>query len=370
MSEMKQSDRERVICARRNLHSIPEPSGYEKKTKAFIIDFLTENTDLEVRDMGRWLYAKHDEGAEETAAVRADFDAVCVDGTARHLCGHDGHTASLLGLALLLTGKRIGRNVILLFQHAEENGEGAAECLKLFESEKVDLVLGAHNIPGIPLGTVVLKRGTFACASCGMEISMRGTPTHAAYPENGRNPAFALAKLTLEVPKTACEIEKKHGVMTLSTTVGLNVGERAFGVAASSGSLLVTLRSERTEALDELVRLTGEAAARLADDDGLTVETKLFDVFPATVNDDGLISGIERVCEREKLPYLYIDVPFRWSEDFGHYGSRARACFIGIGSGEETAPLHTDGYEYPDELAVRTAEVWKEIIGIKHDGES
>ncbi len=335
---------------RHELHGEAELSNHEFKTKAALMRFIRENTSLEVRDMGRWFYAVHDEHAGKTAAVRADFDAVEVGCEARHLCGHDGHSAALCGLALLLEKNDVGSNVILLFQHAEETGDGAKECLTLFDREKIGCIIGCHNIPGEPMGTVLLKRGTFACASCGMEIAMHGAPTHAAYPENGADPTEALSRLSLEMPKIAKELSLKYACMTLSTHVGTRIGECAFGVAAADGSVFVTLRSEKTEALSELVKTAGERARSLAEEYGLGVETRLCDVFPATVNDGGLLDDLEKGCLSASLPYRYLDVPFRWSEDFGHYASGTKAAFFGIGSGEDTAPLHTKNYEYPDEL--------------------
>ena len=362
LAYMNDNQKKLVADARKKLHSLAEPSCCEKKTKAFLMEFLREKTSHELHDMGAWFYAKHYEGAEKTVAVRADFDAVKVENEARHLCGHDGHSAALLGLALLLEGRTLGKNVILLFQHAEETGQGAEQCLELFKRERVDAIIGAHNIPGEPLGAVLLKHGTFACASCGMEIRMQGCPTHAAYPENGKNPAEALSSLALELSDKAKSVSNKHSCMTLSTIVGMLIGDRAFGVAASDGCLLVTLRSEKTEALDELVELVSNEAGRLANIHGLVLSAELFDVFPATVNDDGLVGGLEECCSKELIPYKFIDKPFRWSEDFGHYAKPARSAFFGIGSGKETAPLHTEGYEYPDALLERTAEAFFTIL--------
>ena len=354
---------ELITKARRELHALAEPSNAEKRTKAYIVDFLKRYTDLEITDEGSWLYAAHRENEGETVAVRADFDAVSTPCGARHLCGHDGHTSALFGLALMLKGRRIGRNVILLFQHAEENGAGAKECCALFEKERVDRIIGCHNIPGEEFGTVLLAKGTFACASCGMEIKLKGAPTHAAYPENGKNPTAAAAELALGIPEEASRIAASREAMTLATVVGMRTGERAFGVAAAEGTLWITLRSEKTEALDELVSASRELTYKLASRDGLFAETELFDVFPATVNDDSELTRIENALRENAIPYKYLDAPFRWSEDFGHYGSFVPAVFFGVGSGKDTAPLHTENYEYPDALALRTARIFAAVIG-------
>lgn len=356
----------RITEARHTLWALAERSGEERRTQAFLREFLRANTSLRLTDRGRWLWAKHDEGAEKTVVVRADHDAVPTPEGACHLCGHDGHTAALLGLALLLEGRRLGKNVILLFQHAEENGAGAAECCELFGLEGLTresaCVIGCHNIPGEPLGTLLFRRGTFACASCGVEIALEGSPTHAAYPENGVNPTAAAAKLALELPALAAELAERHRCMCLATVVGMRTGERAFGVAAARGRLWTTLRAEKQEAFDELNARADRAVQEAAETDGLCYSVERLDVFPATVNDEALQTALERSCAAAGLPYRYLDVPFRWSEDFGHYGKYLPACFFGVGAGEETAPLHTAAYVYPDALAPKTAELFLSLL--------
>ena len=142
---MHSETKQLIISTRQTLHALAELPGQERQTQAFIRDFLRRHSSLELVDCGTWLYARHDEGAEKTLVVRADHDAVPTPCGPKHLCGHDGHTAALLGLALLLEGRRIGKNVILLFQPAEETGAGAEACCALFARE------GLKNVPVEPL---------------------------------------------------------------------------------------------------------------------------------------------------------------------------------------------------------------------------
>lgn len=358
---MEQAVRERIVEARQTLHELAELPGEESRTRACIRDFLRRHTTLTVIDRGSWLYARHDEGAETTTVVRADHDAVPTPEGPRHLCGHDGHTAALLGLALLLEGRKLGRNVILLFQPAEETGAGGALCCGLFALEGLRpenaRIIGCHNIPGEPLGTLLFRHGTFACASCGVELLLHGSPAHAAYPENGVNPSAAAARLALRLPALARELAAERGCMCLATVVGLRSGERAFGVAASEAALWATLRAERPEAFEALNRGVDLAVREIAAAEGLRYELRRLDVFPATVNDEALQAELERRCRARGLPWRNLEQPFRWSEDFGHYGRFLPACFFGVGAGGDTPPLHTEGYVYPDELAPRTAEL-------------
>ena len=195
-----------------------------------------------------------------------------------------------------------------------------------------------------------------------MQAEFFGKPTHAAYPENGINPTPAVAQLALRLPEAAKEIGKKHRAMTIATIVGMYSGEKAFGVAASKGAVYATLRSESGEALKDLIESARELACDYAAEAGAEHDIKLFDVFPATENEPDEVKNIEDKLIDGNISFEHLDVPFRWSEDFGHYGSHTKAVFFGIGSGEDTPPLHTSLYEYPDELAVKTAEVFYTLI--------
>ncbi|MBO6061483.1 MAG: M20/M25/M40 family metallo-hydrolase, partial [Clostridia bacterium] len=302
--------------ARQRLHSIPELGLKEEKTKAFIKEFISSHTSLELHDEGAFIYAVHREGDLPALCVRADFDAVPCGDSAVHLCGHDGHTAALLGLGLMLEGASLGRTVVLLFQPAEETGRGAPLCAPLFKKENISAVIGAHNIPGRPF-SVLLRPGVFACASCGLELRLTGRPTHAAYPENGVDPTEALARLALEIPEKAKSLSEEYGCMTLATVVGLRAGERAFGVAASEAALWVTLRSESAEAFSSLRAFAVSRSEELSDSHGLILSVAEEDPFPATVNDPGLYERLLSVCKKRMLPYYILEEPFRWSEDFG-----------------------------------------------------
>ena len=108
----------------------------EYKTKALLMDFLHQHTSLQLVGRGRWFYAYHagdgGAGAQGPIALRDDFDAgVCGDGCARHLCGHDGHSAILAGVALALEQLQTSRDVYLIFQPGEETGQGGALCSQL-----------------------------------------------------------------------------------------------------------------------------------------------------------------------------------------------------------------------------------------------
>lgn len=343
---------EKLRRLRGTLHGCPELSGREEKTRGILMDFLRGNTSLEVVDQGLWFYAAHREGEGLPGiAFRADFDAVPAgelpEGAA-HRCGHDGHAAALCGLGLLLEGQRIGKNVFLLFQFGEESGEGGEACCAIFARERIGEIYGAHNLPGFPLGRILTRPGTMACGSCGMIIRLTGRPTHAAYPENGLSPAGAVGKLLCALPSP----KGTGDDLAMVTVIGCRMGERAFGVAAHEAELWLTLRAGRNDALEELKAELRRQVEELAGEAGLRWEISPQDEFPATEN---WPEAAEKVLA---LGGGRLDVPMRWSEDFGWYLRRCRGCFVGIGAGEDCPALHTAEYRYPDALLSPTAEAF------------
>lgn len=330
------------------LHGIPEASGMEVKTKAALMDFLKENSDLELHDCGKWFYAAHREGdALPSIAFRADMDAVMgADGSMYHGCGHDGHSSVMAALAAWTSGKTLGKNVFFLFQHAEETGAGGGECLPLFEMEKIDAIFGFHNCPGFPEGSVLMLHDTFACASKGLILEFLGTQSHAAYPENGVNPIFPMSEFFTHWQELTDA--KNYKGLVLATPVCFSAGSRSFGVAAGTGEIDLTVRAWYDEDLNKLESSVISLAASLADKAGIRFKSSAQDVFPANVNSHELYSVVENAAAAAGLTTTTPFEPFRWSEDFGWYGSKCKAFMCGIGSGENAPGLHTPDYCWND----------------------
>lgn len=343
---------------RHQLHAHPEFSGQEHQTKALLRQFLQQHTTLSIQDCGGGFAAAHYEpdSALPGIALRADFDAVTgPDGQLAHLCGHDGHAASLCGVALALEGQTIGRNVFLLFQPAEETGSGAAGCLALFDRENIGEVYGQHNIPGHPLGQVLIRPGTFTCASRGVTLRFVGAATHAAYPELGISPSPAVGQLLSSLPQL-CEPAQYTGI-TFATVIGVSMGEKAFGSAASRAEIWLTLRAEHDADLLALHTAILSQANALAAQYDLQLETEEQDVFAATENDPICAQKVLDTCHG-----MLLDEPMRWSEDFGLYLHRCRGAFFGVGAGEQQAPLHSAHYEYPDTLLAPTVQAFCDLL--------
>jgi metal-dependent amidase/aminoacylase/carboxypeptidase family protein len=254
----------------------------------------------------------------------------------------------------MLEGEKLGKNVFLLFQHGEESGIGGEECCALFDREQVQEIYGAHNLPGFPFGKVLTRPGTMACGSCGLTIRYTGAPAHAAYPEQGNNPAPAVGALLQALPMLT-RAEDYEG-MVRCTVIGCRMGEKAFGLSASSAEIWLTLRAERGADLEKLRAGVTEFAAAAARRQNLSFAAQWQDEFPATENDTAAAEKVMAVCGGELL-----DEYMRWSEDFGWYLKRCRGAFFGIGCGEDWPGLHTGDYEYPDALLPITAEAFYQL---------
>ncbi|MCD8020395.1 MAG: M20/M25/M40 family metallo-hydrolase [Clostridiales bacterium] len=347
---------------RAHLHQIPELSGEEMKTKALLLHFLRKYTDLDITDMGSWFYAAHREAsATESIAFRADMDAVIgPEGKPCHLCGHDGHCASLAGFGMATKGLNFGKNLFLIFQHGEETGEGGEICSRILaEREDIRKIFAYHNLPRQQLGTVCLRRGTFACASEGLILQFQGNPSHAAYPEDGHNPAYAISSLVTSLPSLADPVNYQD--MVRCTVIHIHVGEPAFGVAPGSGRVLLTIRGAVEQDMYKLKKQIIKKSESLAAKEQLAFSWQETDVFPETRNDDECVTFLETICAAHSFPTTYLEEPHRWSEDFGWFLKRIPGAMLGIGSGTEQAPLHTENYEFPDEILETAIRLWLTI---------
>lgn len=366
---MELENLELAIQLRHELHRHPELSSNEVWTKQHLIEFLRDNTSLEIVDRGRWFYAiyRADKGGRNIA-FRADFDAIHMDETIEiphaslekgvsHKCGHDGHSATLAGFALEIDQKGSSNNIFFLFQHAEETGDGAAECRVFIEENGIDEIFAYHNMSGMELGSVNVVDGVSNCGSKGMIIHMEGSPSHASHPEKGANPAFAIAKIIDAIPELTSPT--CNNGMVLCTVIQVDIGERAFGVSAGKGDLLLTIRAYYESEMDRLQNNLEELARSQAERYGLQVSFEYQDYFPETFNHKESSDKIRQVCREKGLKLAEMEEAFRASEDFGHYLKLTRGAMCFIGNGVEYPHIHTHEYDFKDEIIETGVELFK-----------
>lgn len=354
---------------RHELHQHPEVSNRETWTKQHLIDFLKANTKLEIVDRGLWFYAIYRAGADKrNIAFRADFDALPmqedidiphasrIPGVA-HKCGHDGHAACLAGFALEIDQKGADKNIFFLFQHAEETGDGAAQCAVFIKENNIEEIFAYHNKSGMAFKSVNVIDGICNWASKGMVIHMEGTPAHASQPEAGANPAFAIAKIIDAIPELTSPENNKGTV--LCTVIQVDIGERAFGISASKGDLLLTIRALYEAEMDQLQKNLEDLALAQAEKYGLKVSFSYNDAFPETVNHKESSDKIRQVCLAKGFQLVEMAESSRGSEDYGHYLKQTKGAICNIGNGEDYPPLHTSKYDFPDEIIETAIELFK-----------
>lgn len=348
---------------RASLHACPEPANGEATTAGIIDGFLRAYAPDEIHTgLGGHGVAAVYRGVEPgpTVLVRAELDALNVEdfdergspvAITAHRCGHDAHMTMLAGLAPLLARDRPSRGrVVLLFQPAEETGEGAARIIDdpQFQQIRPDAAIALHNLPGFPLGSVVTRAHGFASASVGMRVIFHGKDSHAGEPENARSPLRAIARLMEEVPDLS-QPRRDDEPYRLATVTHAVLGRQSFGTTPGFGELWATLRAGSSDALRVLCDEGERRARRLAGESGLDVEIEWREGFPDTRNDPELNRLLIEECEASGIPIVESSQAFRWSEDFGHFGRVCPIVLFGLGVGEEAPALHTPAYAFPDE---------------------
>jgi len=304
-------------------------------------------------------------------AFRADIDALPIrdeidtwyrsknEGVG-HKCGHDGHAAVLAALALEVDIEGADRDVYFLFQHGEETGAGAKECIEIFQEHNISEIYAFHNMPGISAGTVAVREGTMHFASRGLSLSFKGREAHASLPEEGINPSFAIARVILFIEELSRR-EDFEGLV-LITIVQVDIGKKAFGTAAGEGILRVTLRAQYEEELNGVHELLLAACREESKKAFLEFSFEEEDVFPETVNDPACVRKVRAVCEGSGIPVMEMKEAFRASEDFGHYLKERPGCIFFLGDGEDSPKLHTPAFDFPDEIIETAVEIFKGLI--------
>ncbi len=372
---------EQLRALRRQLHAHPELSGQEAGTAALLREFLVECNPRRILDGlgGHGLaavFAPPDEAPGPVVMLRAELDALPIQerGTAphasgregvAHLCGHDGHMAMLCGVAVALRDRppRRGR-VVLLFQPAEETGEGAHRVVDdpRWDPLGVDYAFAIHNLPRHPLGQVLLRDGAFTAGSVGLIARLRGRTAHAAYPEQGLSPAGAMSRLVPGLAALPAALERR-GDLALVTVVHARLGDVAFGTTPGEAAVMATLRADSEEVLAEMRERAVALARTEAERDGLSCTFEWVEEFPVTENDAVAVAAAEqaaRACELEVSAPA--ESPFRWSEDFGWFTRSCPGALIGLGSGVEQPVLHAPDYDFPDPLLPVGVRFWEALL--------
>lgn len=366
-----------LIQLRQELHQYPEVSGNEKETAKRILDFLSKYKPNQVVTNlgGEGILATY-KGKETGKSVlfRCELDALPIEELnsfdyksvyegVSHKCGHDGHMAILCGLAKTLHENPLEKGtVMLLFQPSEEDGNGAKRVLNdtQFLNIKPDFAFALHNLPGYEKHQIVIKENTFTCAVNSMIIQLEGKTSHAGEPENGINPALAIAKIiTFFNSKINTTLSSEN--YCLITPIHINMGEKAYGVSAGYGEVHFTVRSNSNAQMQNIESNLEENVRKIALEFGLQPKIHWTQSFQANENNAEAVTIIKKAAQSNQLGILEKELPFTFGEDFGLFTQHFKGAMLGLGSGENTPSLHNPDYDFPDEIIQTGVQLFHQI---------
>lgn len=363
---------------RHDFHSHPELGFEETRTSAKVADLL-ESFGLEVhRGIGRTGVVGILQRGNATASIglRADIDALPITETTNlpyrsatsgrmHACGHDGHTAMLLGAAkhLAESGDFNGR-AVFIFQPNEEHGLGAPAMLAdgLFERFSVDAVYGMHNIPGMAVGSFATRPGPITASENLFEVAITARGGHAALPHLGVD-AITVGAEIVGALQTIVSRKLNPGLNgVVSVTEFITDGQRNVlpGSAILRGDARA-LTPEINATLEAKMRRIVEGICHAHE---VSAEVSYATEFPPTINAPGPTRAAVQVAsaigptDGECEPKLF-------SEDFAHLAAAKPGCYILMGNGTEGAharPLHSADYDFNDEALAVGAAYWTRLV--------
>lgn len=363
---------------RRHLHQNPELMFDVHETAAFVEAKLREfGCDEVVTGLGRTgvcAVIKGNRGDGETLGLRSDMDALpIIEATGKpyasktqgkmHACGHDGHTAMLLGAAKYLSETRnFAGSIVVIFQPAEEGGGGGNEMVKdgMMERFGIDRVYGMHNMPNVPVGEFTIRKGGFFAATDEFNITLKGKGGHAAMPHSTIDPIVAGAALVQSLQSIASRNVDPLEAIVVSVTK-FHAGD-AHNVIPNESKLGGTIRT-----LDGDIREYGEKRLReitqsVADAYGCEVQLEFRRGYPVTVNHD-IETEIATQAASAVVGAGNIDIdtpPLMGGEDFSYMLEARPGAMILIGNGE-SAGLHHPKYDFNDEIIPYGISYWAQI---------
>ena len=355
-----------IIAWRRDFHRHPEIGNREYRTTEKIKEIL-ESCGIETRQVLKTgIIGILRNGDGPSVAFRADIDALPVteevpvpfasevDGM-MHACGHDIHTASLLGAAKLLSLHReaFSGTAVFIFQPDEEGDGGAQRILDtgILDELKVRSVYGAHGNPFLPPGTVGVKYGRFYAAACVYDVTVHGKGTHGAEPENGTDSLYAAARMCAALKEMTGVYHGERAVVT--------VGEFHAGTArniisdhANFSGILRTAGLDLREEMEQKIRKTLD---QIADEAHVTYDLRMHNGYVGVTNHDEQTRLVQDAASA-LLGADHVQVEqdaTMTTEDFGFYLLKYPGAYYHIGIGSPY-PLHSPKM-CPDESALVTA---------------
>jgi amidohydrolase len=373
-----------ITAWRRDLHAHPELLYEVHRTSALVAEKLKEfGCDEVVTGMGRTgvvglikgRKAAGDGQEVKTLGLRADMDALPLDeitGVAyasktkgvMHACGHDGHTAMLLGAARYLAETRnFAGDVAVIFQPAEEGGAGAKEMIDdgLMDRFKIDQVYGMHNSPGLALGKFAIRPGAYMASMDEIHIAIEGLGGHAARPHKSIDPVFAGAQLIVALQSIVSRSVDPLESAVLSMCQ-FHAGT-ALNIIPQTAQLDGTVRTLKPKMRDLVEKRMNEVCDGVAALTGTKIKLSYDRGYPVLVNHAAQTDIAARVAS-EIAGESNVDTappPIMGAEDFAYMLEAKPGAFIFVGNGD-SAGLHNPAYNFNDEAILYGTSYWIRLV--------
>ena len=364
-----------ITAWRRDLHQMPELMFDVVKTAGFVESKLREfGVDEVVKGLGRTGVVGIIRGARgdgPTIGLRADMDALPISektGKAwasksagkMHACGHDGHTAMLLGAAKYLAETRnFSGSIAVIFQPAEEGGGGGREMVKdgMMERFAISEVYGMHNLPGLDIGKFATRSGPIMASTDEFNVTVRGRGGHAAMPHTTVDPVVIAAQIISSLQTIASRNVDPLQSTVVSVTI-LKAGDASNVIPdeVKFAGTIRTLTPEIREFSQKRLREISEGvAAAMGGEARVTVQSG----YPVTKNHgEQTGAALSAAGDVAGLPNIDPDVnPMMGGEDFSYMLNARPGNFIFIGNGD-TAALHNADYDFNDEIIPHGVSYW------------
>ena len=368
---------------RRDLHAHPELMYEVHRTAGFVADRLREfGCDEVVTGIGRTgvvgvIKGRKPAGASDvkTIGLRADMDALPIleetgveyasktPGT-MHACGHDGHTAMLLGAARYLAETRnFAGDAVVIFQPAEEGGAGAAAMIKdgLMDRFKIDQVYGMHNGPGLPVGSFAMCPGPIMAAMDRITIHIEGLGGHAARPHKCIDSLLVGAQLVVALQQIVSRSVDPLDAAVISICE-FHAGN-ASNVIPQTADLKGTVRSLKAEVRDLIEKRMREVVAGVAQMTGSKIDLTYDRGYPVVVNHAAQTQMAARVAG-DIAGDTHVDtnmIPIMGAEDFSYMLEARPGAFIFVGNGD-SAGLHHPAYNFNDDAISYGTSYWVKLV--------
>jgi len=364
---------EKMKKYREELHKIPELGYKEVKTQKYLIEKLEEMgyKPKIICETGLYIYIEG--SGEETYAFRSDIDALSIkeettceyssthDGK-MHACGHDGHMAILLGFLKYLKDKKLKKNILAIFQPAEEGPGGAKDIVEsgILEKYNVKSIFGLHIIPDLPEGLIGCKSGGLMAKAGQLKIEIKGKAGHGGIPNSGIDSIQVATKLLDGFNL----ITSKYIGTTEVAVIGIgkiNAGTAA-NIIAETTILEGTLRTLSTPTFETVEKKIMDLSKGLEIAYGVKINVDLANGYPAVINDKELVEVLRNSLEKvEGVTYIEVD-PAMAAEDFGFYQEKVKGVFFFLGSRNPkrgfTYSLHNSKFDFSSNVLINGIKVY------------